>query len=347
MKRTIQYGIVIVSLAVATTASAQRDQIRIVGSSTVYPFSTKVAERFGQTTKFPTPVIESTGTGGGFKIFCQGIGAEHPDITNASRKIKDSEIAMCKRNGVADITEVKIGYDGIVLATAQGAPQLDLTPEQIYRALAKQLPTKEGKLVRNPNRTWKDVDPSLPATKIEVLGPPPTSGTRDAFVELVMEKGCQQYAWVGKLQDTDEDRFKAICHGVREDGAYIEAGENDNLIVQKLAANPKAVGIFGFSFLDQNRDRLQGAKIGGVEPTFETISSGKYPVSRPLFFYVKTAHVGRIPGIEAFVREFTSERAWGENGYLSDLGLIPLPEDERKEAAKKAQELDANVSAQR
>jgi phosphate transport system substrate-binding protein len=343
MKKNIVLFLV-VGLALGVAAHAQRDQIRIVGSSTVYPFATKVAEQFGRSTQFKTPVIESTGSGGGLKLFCAGVGVEHPDITNASRAIKSSEVELCHKNGVKEITEIKIGYDGIVLANSNQSSRLSLTREQIFLALAKMVPGKaDGELVPNPNKTWKDLDPSLPAVKIEVLGPPPTSGTRDAFVELAMEGGCKSFAWIKDLKSSDKDKYKAICHTIREDGAYVEAGENDNLIVQKLQSNPKALGIFGFSFLDQNSDKLQGSEVDGVVPTFEKIASGDYPVSRPLFFYVKDAHVGVIPGMAEYVREFTSERAWGEGGYLSDAGLIPMPDAERQEIETAARKLENNV----
>ena len=330
-------------MLLAGAAQAQRDNIQIVGSSTVYPFATKVAESFGKTTKFKTPVIESTGSGGGFKLFCAGVGVQHPDITNASRAIKSSEVETCHKNGVQEITEVKIGFDGIVLANSRKAPTYKLSLKQIYQALAKDVPTDDGKTRPNPYKTWSQVDPSLPNVKIEVLGPPPTSGTRDAFVELAMEVGCESWSWVKDLKKADESKFKAICQSIREDGAYIEAGENDNLIVQKLEANVNALGIFGFSFLDQNQDKLHGSVIAGVEPTFDNIATGKYPVSRPLFFYVKKAHVGVIPGIKEYVAEFTSEKAWGTDGYLADAGLIPLPDAERKSVAKAAAELANNV----
>jgi len=322
-----------------------RDTIRIVGSSTVYPFSTKVAEQFGRSSQFPTPVVESTGSGGGLKLFCAGVGVSHPDVTNSSRAIKPSEIEQCAANGVTEITEVKIGYDGIVVANAIGAQRYELSRRQLFLALAAQVPQGEGegKLVDNPYVTWRDVDPSLPAVDIEVLGPPPTSGTRDAFVELVMEAGCKGWDWIAELEETDGDRFKQICHTIREDGAYVEAGENDNLIVQKLVANPDALGIFGYSFLEENQDKLQGSLIDGVEPTFEEISSGAYPVSRPLFFYAKVAHVGKIQGIAEFVREFTSDRAVGPDGYLSEIGLIPLPADELAEVRAATAEMADNV----
>jgi len=318
-------------LAVAAPATA-REQIRIVGSSTVFPFATAVAERFGRTTAFKTPVVESTGTGGGFKLFCAGVGEGHPDIANASRAIKESEVKSCAENGVTEITEVKIGYDGIVIANAKNAPALNLTVAQVWQALAKSVPVN-GRMAANPYKMWSDIDPSLPAEKIEVFGPPPTSGTRDAFVELVLDKGCAAFAEVEAL---DADTKKAACQTVREDGAFIEAGENDNLIVQKIEANPRSLGVFGFSFLDQNADKLQGSAIAGVAPTFEAIADGSYPVSRPLFIYVKNTHVGVVPGIADYVAEFVSERAAGEDGYLADKGLIPLPEAERKEVMHRA-----------
>ncbi len=317
------------AILVAVPAGA-RDQIRIVGSSTVYPFATAVAEEFGRNSKFKTPIIESTGTGGGMKLFCAGVGVQHPDVTNASRRIKQTEVDQCTANGVKAITEVKIGYDGIVIANAKKSTRYKVTLQQLFLALAKQIPAPGGGLVPNPNKTWKDVDPALPNVKIEVLGPPPTSGTRDAFNELVIEGGCNAYPELKALKDKDEAKYKSICLAVREDGAYVEAGENDNLIVQKLVANPNALGVFGFSFLDQNTDRLQGSVVGGTEPTFENIASGKYPVSRPLFIYVKNAHVKSIPGIREYVTEFTSEKAIGEEGYLSERGLIPAPKAERE-----------------
>jgi phosphate transport system substrate-binding protein len=332
----------LVATAVAGTATAQagRDYIYIVGSSTVYPFSTVVAERFGRGTEFRTPKVESTGSGGGLKLFCDGVGVDYPDITNSSRAIKQSEVDTCAGNGVTDIVEVKIGYDGIVIANAIGSAAVDLSRADIFLALAKRVPGgARGELIDNPYKTWADVNPDLPDVRIEVLGPPPTSGTRDAFVELAMEGGCKSVPWIAALKNSDGDRYKAICHTIREDGAFVEAGENDNLIVQKLEANPNAFGIFGFSFLDQNTEKVKGARVDGVEPTFDAIADGDYPVSRPLFFYVKKAHVGVIPGLRGFLREFTSERAWGDEGYLSDRGLIPMPEEERGEITANVREL--------
>lgn len=312
-------------------AGASRDYISIVGSSTVYPFATVVAEQFGKTTRFKTPKIESTGSGGGLKLFCAGVGVEHPDITNASRRIKKSECATCAKNGVKDVVEIRIGYDGIVLANSKKAQVFKLSRKDIFLALAKDVPDPkmDGKLIPNPYKTWKDVNPSLPDIKIEVLGPPPTSGTRDAFAELAMEGGAKKFAWIKAMKKKDKHRYKAIAHTIREDGAYIEAGENDNLIVRKLEANPNAIGVFGFSFLDQNMDKIHGSVVDGVAPSFDVIAKGDYPVSRPLFFYVKKAHVDKIPGIRQYIREFTSDKAWGPDGYLSEKGMIPMSDSER------------------
>ena len=320
------------SLAMTAPAMAARDYMSIVGSSTVYPFATVVAEQFGKTTGFKTPKIESTGSGGGFKLFCGGVGVTFPDITNASRAIKSTEMKKCADNGVKEIVEVKIGYDGIVLANSKKVAPFSLTRRDIFLALAAEVPdpAHPGKLIANPYKTWKEVNSSLPNTKIEVLGPPPTSGTRDAFVELAMEGGGKTFDFIKSMKKSDKKSYKKVCHTVREDGAYVEAGENDNLIVQKLQANPNAMGIFGFSFLDQNGDVIQGSIIEGKAPTFEAIADGAYPVSRPLFFYVKNAHVDVIPGMKGYLAEFSSEKAWGEEGYLADKGMIPMPEEERK-----------------
>ena len=317
----------VAGLTMAGTAQA-RDQIRIVGSSTVFPFSTAVAEQFGQTSGFKTPVVESTGSGGGLKLFCAGVGTEHPDITNASRRIKMSEVEKCTAAGIT-IVEIKVGFDGIVLGNSKNGPNFGITRQQIFQALAARVPGPDGNLIENPYKKWSDIDPSLPATTIEVLGPPPTSGTRDAFVELVMRKGALAFDSLAAIRKAEGKKpFRAISDAVREDGHFIEAGENDNLIVQKLEANKTALGVFGFSFLDQNTDRIKGATVDGNLPTFENIADGTYPVSRSLFFYVKGEHVGTIPGIAEYVAEFTSEDAAGEEGYLVDKGLIPLPEED-------------------
>lgn len=318
--------------------AADRDYISVVGSSTVYPFATVVAEQFGKTTKFKTPKIESTGSGGGLKLFCSGIGVQYPDITNTSRRIKQSEVEQCTKNGILSITEIKIGYDGIVIANSKKAERMKISRKDLFLALAKDIPSDIGEtLIPNPHKTWKDVNPSLPDIKIKVLGPPPTSGTRDAFAELALEGGCKKFGWINAIKKKDKKKYRAICHAVREDGAYIEAGENDVLIVRKLEANPDAFGVFGFSFLDQNEDRVQGSIVDGVEPTFENIAKGKYPVSRPLYFYVKNAHAEMIPGMKEYIEEFTSDKAWGEDGYLVDKGLIPMPDKERKKFRKDGQ----------
>jgi phosphate transport system substrate-binding protein len=316
--------------AAAPAPAASRDYINIVGSSTVYPFSTVVAEQFGKSSSFKAPKVESTGTGGGLKLFCEGVGPKYPDVANASRRIKASEVADCDKNGVKDIIEVKIGYDGIVLSNSKKSKPLDVTLRQLWLALAKEIPGAEpNQLVANKNVKWSDIDAKLPALKIEVLGPPPTSGTRDAFVELAMEQGCSSFEWIKALKASDEKRFKSICHTLREDGAFIEAGENDNLIVQKLDANPSAFGVFGFSFLDQNAEKIQAASIAGTPATFDTISKGSYPVSRPLYMYVKKAHVGVVPGIAEYLAEFTSPKSWGPEGYLAGKGMIPMSDAER------------------
>lgn len=351
--------------------AASRDSVSVVGSSTVYPFATVVAERFGRSSRFSTPKIESTGSGGGLKLFCKGVGTNTPDITNSSRRIKKSEYDDCQANGVTDILEVLVGYDGIAIANSKESPRFDLSLADIYSALAKDIPGADGKLQPNPNKTWQDVNPALPATRIEVLGPPPTSGTRDAFAELALGGGAKTVPSLKALYGMGADQkaeimstmaalgmpagvydaieksrgkapkgkdiFKTVAYAVREDGAYIEAGENDNLIVQKLEANPAALGIFGFSFLDENGDKVQGSIIDGVEATFDTISQGGYPISRPLYFYVKGAHVGKIPGIQEYAAAFTSDKAMGEDGYLTDRGLIPLSKEELLQVQKDVQ----------
>ncbi|MDO6683418.1 MULTISPECIES: substrate-binding domain-containing protein [unclassified Oceanobacter] len=335
MKHSLAAGVVLLASVFSQSAFAERNYISIVGSSTVYPFSTVVAERFGKSSKFRTPKVESTGSGGGLKLFCSGVGDTTPDITNSSRRIKASEVALCAKNGVKEIVEVTIGFDGIVFANAAEHAQASFSTKEIFLALAKMVPAANGseKLIANPYKTWQQINPALDNTPIKVLGPPPTSGTRDAFVELAMEGGCSAFPFIKALKKSDPDKYKAICHGLREDGGYVEAGENDNLIVQKLAASPDSYGIFGYSFLEQNEDKVQGSLIDGIEPTFDNISSSEYPVSRSLHFYVKKAHVGVIPGIEEFLAEFTSSRAIGEDGYLADKGMIPMDESRRRAMA--------------
>src|SRR5262245_48147627 len=311
-----------------------RDQIRIVGSSTVYPFTTTVAEQFGKTSGMKTPIVESTGTGGGMKLFCAGVGESHPDATNASRAMKKAEFEDCQKNGVKDIVEIKIGFDGLTMAQSkQGAP-LKLTLGQLFLALAKEVPGADGKLVANPYKTWSDIDKSLPNTKIEVLGPPPTSGTRDSLHELFMERGAEQVPALVALKKSDAKAFEKAWKSLREDGAYVEAGENDNVIVQKLEANKNAFGIFGYSFLDENSAKLRGASLDGVEPTYDNIAAGKYKGSRLLYVYVKKQHIGLVPGIDKFMAEYVSAKAIGEDGYLSRKGLVTLPKAEAEKVRK-------------
>ncbi|WP_300544317.1 substrate-binding domain-containing protein [Maricaulis sp.] len=345
MKIKTQFAAAAAILALAGAAEAQqRDQIRIVGSSTVFPFSTAAAESFGAKTQFSTPVVESTGSGGGLRLFCAGVGTEHPDIANASRRMKASEYELCQSNGVREITEVRIGFDGIVVGSAnRAAEDLNLTLTQLWLALAAEVPADEtcSEFVPNPNERWSDIDPSLPRQRIEVFGPPPTSGTRDAFVELGMQAGAAGIDCMAALHEADADRFENIASRIREDGRWIDAGENDNAIVQTLVNTPEAFGVFGYSFLDQNYDRLSGVSIDGVAPEFDAISDGSYPVSRSLFFYVKNQHAAIVPGLAEYVDEFTSEEAWGEFGYLTDRGLIPLAEDTRREIRERALALTA------
>jgi phosphate transport system substrate-binding protein len=336
--------IVASTLAVAALCTAgpalARDQIKVVGSSTVFPYTQAVAEEFGKKTGKKSPVVESTGTGGGMKIFCQGVGEANPDITGASRAMKKSEWELCTKNGVTDITEIQIGYDGLSIAQSKAGKPMDLSKEQIFLALAAEVPDGD-KLVPNPYKKWSDVDKSLPDVAITVYGPPPTSGTRDAFVELAMHEGCKALEYFKKQKGAlDKDKFEALvkekCTPMRQDGPFIEAGENDNLIVQRIEADPNAVGIFGYSFLYENQDKLQGVKIAGIEPTFDTIADHSYGLSRPLFIYVKNAHRKVIPGMDEFLLEYTSNDAMGNGGYLHERGLVVLSEDMLKEMQERA-----------
>lgn len=329
-------AIAAVGVLACANAAFARDQIRIVGSSTVYPFTTAVAEQFGKASG-KTPVVESTGTGGGMKIFCEGVGENTADMTNASRAIKSSEIELCAKNGVKDIVEITVGIDGLTMAHSKAGKPFKLTLAQVFLALAEKVPDKDGKLVANPNQKWSDIDPSLPDTKIEVLGPPPTSGTRDSFHELFLEAGAKTFP---SLKELDKKEFKAVWKSMRQDGAFVEAGENDNVIVQKLEANPSAVGIFGYSFLDENSSKLTGVAIDGVEPTYENISGGDYKGARKLYVYVKKAHVGVIPGMKEFVAEYVSEKAMGEDGYLAQKGLVALPKEQAEKVRKAALAMD-------
>ena len=317
----------IAALMAISDAAWARDQIRIVGSSTVYPFTTAVAEQFGKSGAGKTPVVELTGTGGGMKLFCAGVGEGHPDLTNASRAMKKSEYDDCQKNGVKEIVEIKVGIDGLTIAQSKAGPTIKLTMEQVFLALAAQVPDKDGKLIDNPYKTWSDIDKSLPNVKIEVLGPPPTSGTRDSLHELFLEAGAKNSAALKELQK-DAKAFEKVWKSMRKDGAYVEAGENDNVIVQKLEANKNAYGIFGYSFLEENTAKLKGVAIDGVMPDYDAISSGKYKGARPLYVYVKKQHIGVIPGIDKFVNEYVSAKALSKDGYLARKGLVSLPKAE-------------------
>jgi phosphate transport system substrate-binding protein len=325
---------VVGSVAFAGAASA-RDQIRIVGSSTVYPFTTAVAEQFGKATAGKTPIVESTGTGGGAKIFCEGVGVDKADVTNASRRMKKGEFELCQKNGVKDIVEINIGFDGLTLAQSKAGAPVKLTLAQVFMALAEQVPDKDGKLVANPYKNWSDIDKSLPNIKIEILGPPPTSGTRDSMHELFMEKGAEQIESLKALKKSDAKAFDKVWKTVRKDGAYVEAGENDNVIVAKLEANKNAFGVFGYSFLEENQAKLRGVALDGVEPNFESIAADKYKGARRMYVYIKKAHVGVIPGLDKFAMEYISDKALGSDGYLAKKGLVTLPKAEL-EAVKKS-----------
>ncbi|MGE4322263.1 MAG: substrate-binding domain-containing protein [Sphingobium sp.] len=320
----------------AGSSGASRDQIRAVGSSTIYPFATAAAELFVQGNPgMKSPIIESTGTGGGMKLFCAGVGAQHPDIANASRRMKKTEFDQCQGNGVKDIIEIQIGVDGLAFAQSKKGPALTLTPETVYKALAAN-PFGKGP---NKAQSWKDVDPALPAVTISVFGPPSTSGTRDSLAELILTKGCESDPAMKALKEKSEDEFKATCTRIREDGKYVDAGENDNLIVSKLGANPDAVGIFGFSFLEENLDTLKDVPINGVEATYETVSTGRYPGARPLYIYVKKAHLTAIPGLQAYLDSFAAN--WSPGGALAKRGMVAAPDDVRKANADVVKALPA------
>ena len=343
LKRSLSL-LILTSVAVAAAAHAQtaRDYVSAVGSSTVFPFASTVAEHFGKANpKFKTPKVESTGTGGGFKLFCGGIGVQFPDIANASRRVKASELEGCEKNGVKAVSEIKIGYDGITIATQKGAQPYKLTRKDLYLAVAKQVPDPKdpNTLVANPYKTWKQINAALPNVTIQMFGPAPNHGTRDAFAELVLEAGCSQYAWLKALKDVDENRYKKVCTQIREDGVWTDVSEDYALVMGKLAANSKSLAVFTFSYLDQNREKLAAATVDGKAPSFETIADGSYPISRPLFLYVKKAHVGMIPGIKEFIAEFTSDKAMGADGYLADKGLIPLHANEFAKVRKDAADL--------
>ncbi|MCA0911102.1 substrate-binding domain-containing protein [Qipengyuania gaetbuli] len=332
MTKTFKFALAAAS-ALALTAcgdnaggGATRDQIKAVGSSTVFPFAKAVSEAFARDTQFASPIIESTGTGGGMKLFCAGVGAQTPDIAHASRRMKSSEFADCQANGVTDIIEVQVGLDGIALASSKGGIMMNLTPKMVYEALAASPYGKE-----QTAKNWSDVDPSLPNQPILVYGPPSTSGTRDALKELILEAGCKTDAATAALKETDEDRYDQVCTEVRSDGAYVDQGEQDNLIVQKIEGNPNAVGIFGYSYLEENLDKVQGLPMNGVDPTYENIASFAYPGARPLFMYVKKAHLDAIPGLKEFLTQWST--MWGKDGALTKIGLVSNPDDAMAKAA--------------
>lgn len=316
-------------------AGAQRDTVWAAGSSTVFPFTTRVAENFAQRTGGTAPRVESLGTGGGIAAFCAGVGTQTPDIANASRRMKASEFDQCVANGVTDIIEIQIGYDGIVIATARDGADFAFSDSDLYMALAAQVPGDGEQFVPNPHASWDQVRAGLPAQRIQVYGPPPTSGTRDSWLELAMTPSAEAMPQLSALAESDEDRFETLAHTLREDGAWIDAGENDNAIVQTLTRTPGALGVFGFSFLEQNMDQVKAATVNGVAPTVETIASGEYPISRSMFIYVKKAHIGVVPNLEQFVAEYVSENSMGRGGYLQDRGLIPL-DAERYAATREA-----------
>jgi len=322
-------------------SAGSREQIRVVGSSTVYPFVTAAAEQFGQAGEFKTPIVEAMGTGGGIKLFCEGIGLDKVDMANASRKMTDSEREQCKKNGVTEIIELPIGYDGITLVNQKGSYDLNLSKKAIFLALARELPDGSGKLKANFYKRWREIDPALPDIPIEVYGPPPTSGTRDAFVELVMEKGCAQIDAFTTLYP-DEKVRKKMCHLIREDGRYIESGEDDNIIVQKLSSNKDALGILGYGYYEENIAKVQAAKIDGVLPGFDSIETGAYKVSRSLYVYIKRQHIPLVPGIAAFAREMVSEHANGAEGYMTAIGLLPISTDQRQGIRDLIRALPAN-----
>ena len=313
---------------------AARDQIKAVGSSTVYPFAKAVSETFTRDNPdFKSPIIESTGTGGGIKLFCAGVGAQTPDIANASRRMKLSEFETCQQNGVTEIVEIQVGLDGIALASAKGGITMNLTPKMVYEAIAASPYGGE-----QTNKNWSDVDPSLPNQPILVYGPPSTSGTRDALKELILEAGCKTNEDMKALKESDEDRYDQVCTEVRSDGAYVDQGEQDNLIVQKIEGNPNAVGIFGYSYLEENIDKVQGLSMNGVAPTYENIASFEYPGARPLFVYVKKAHLDAIPGLKEFLAQWT--RMWARDGELAKIGLVANPADAMARATSAATNYD-------
>ncbi|MEO0588940.1 MAG: substrate-binding domain-containing protein [Pseudomonadota bacterium] len=318
---------------VGCAGDVSRDSIRAVGSSTVYPFAKLIAESYALSNPdYKSPLIESTGTGGGIQLFCSGVGADTPDMVNASRRMKVSEFDKCQANGVADIIELQVGLDGIAFASAKGGIMLNLSPRTVYEALAARPYGGE-----QTAETWRDVDPALPDEPILVYGPPSTSGTRDALKELVLEVGCDTNPAMKALKEEDEDEHQAVCTEVRSDGAYVDQGEQDNLIVQKIESNPRSVGVFGFSYLDENIDKVQGLPMDGVDPTYANIASFDYPGARPLYVYVKKAHMRAIPGLDLYLQEWVKN--WSAEGPLAKIGLVASPADEMAANKAKVDEL--------
>jgi len=346
MKKSMIAVTALVLVGANFSMAEARDQIRIVGSSTVYPFASYVAEEFGATTKFKTPVIESTGSGGGLKLFCAGAGMDSPDITNASRRIKAKEIKLCAENGVKEITEAVIGYDGITVAQSKETAPISLTRKELMLAVAAEVPSKDGKsLIKNPYKFWNEINAKLPHRPILFYGPPTSSGTRDAFEDMVLKHLTKHMDVYTNLYKADPKKNKAYkkFHEIRQDGVYVPAGENDNLIVAKLEKDRNALGIFGYSFLEENSDRIAAASVDGEKPAPDTISSGKYPLSRSLYFYIKKSHEGKVPGIKEYVNLFMNDSMIGSEGHLSEIGLIPLPQATRNEIRKRV-ESRANIS---
>lgn len=332
-------GIALLALSGPAAADASRDYISVVGSSTVYPFASSVAEQIGQAGKLKTPKVESGGTGSGIKKFCHGVGLEYPDIVNASRPFKKAEFELCEKFGVKEIMEVKIGYDGIVLVTTHAHKAFKLTRKELFMALAAKVPDPDfpswDKLVENPYKTWDQINPALPHRDIKFWGPPKTAGTRDAFAEMALEEGCQAFGWIKVLKSRDEDEFKALCRTIRGDGVYQETKETYTQVIHDLDEHPDAIGIMGYNFLVQNADKVDTVLIDGVKPDYASIYSMRYPLSRTLYYYVKKAHIGRVPGIRDYMTEFASEKAAGKNGYLIAKGLIPLTAEDRQQEADK------------
>jgi len=343
MRRSVYSALIALACGVGLSAhgAQARDQIRIVGSSTLYPLTAKVAEHYGKTTGKPSPVVESTGSGGGFKLFCGGIGNEFPDIVDASRQITGSERAVCAANSVRNISEIRIGYDGIVLIGSKQAPEMKLSPRQLYLALARTVPV-QGASVPNPYQKWSDIDASLPDLAIRVYGPPPTSGTRDLLGQLLMDRGCKTFPDISAMESSEPDSFRLLCRTMRENGAYIEAGENDRLLISKLEKDPTSYAVMGFNNLERNMVSLRGVPIAGVMPDYDTILDGSYPGSRPLFLYIKDDHRQLVPDLAPFVTSYVSDAIIGDEGLLVDNGLVPLPEGERSNALAEAQKFIKN-----